>query len=136
MRTTFIASPDRPASALEIDRVFKALADPSRRELLDRLHALAGQTLAELCEGLSMTRQAVSQHLQQLEEANLVAVQWEGRAKRHYFNPVPSTRSTRAGSASSSATGSPPSAPSSAPWKETPMASERFVYVTPWSRAR
>ena len=85
------ASPtlERPASATEIDRVFKALADPSRRELLDRLHARAGQTLGELCEGLEMTRQAVTQHLQQLEEANLVAVQWEGRAKRHYFNPVP-----------------------------------------------
>ena len=80
---------DRPATAAEVDRVFKALADPSRRELLDRLHARAGQTLTELREGLSMTRQAVSQHLQQLEEANLVAVQWEGRAKRHYFNPVP-----------------------------------------------
>ena len=91
MRKSSLASPalERPASAAEIDRVFKALADPSRRELLDRLHARAGQTLGELCEGLEMTRQAVAQHLQQLEEANLVAVQWEGRAKRHYFNPVP-----------------------------------------------
>ena len=91
MRRTLPVSPslDRPASAAEIDRVFKALADPSRRELLDRLHARAGQTLGELCEGMTMSRQAVTQHLQQLEEANLVAVQWEGRAKRHYFNPVP-----------------------------------------------
>jgi DNA-binding transcriptional ArsR family regulator len=91
MRRSFPASPalDRPASAAGIDRVFKALADPSRRELLDRLHARAGQTLGELCEGLEMTRQAVAQHLQQLEDANLIAVQWEGRAKRHYFNPVP-----------------------------------------------
>ena len=91
MRKSSLASPvlERRASATEIDRVFKALADPSRRELLDRLHARAGQTLGELCDGLAMTRQAVAQHLQQLEEANLVAVQWEGRAKRHYFNPVP-----------------------------------------------
>ena len=91
MRRSLPVSPslDRPGSAAEIDRVFKALADPSRRELLDRLHARAGQTLGELCEGMAMSRQAVTQHLQQLEEANLVAVQWEGRAKRHYFNPVP-----------------------------------------------
>jgi DNA-binding transcriptional ArsR family regulator len=73
----------------EIDRVFKALADPSRRELLDRLHARNGQTLGELCHGLEMTRQAVTQHLQLLEEANLIAVRWEGRRKLHYFNPVP-----------------------------------------------
>lgn len=91
VRRSLLASPsqDRTASLTEVDRVFRALADPSRRELLDRLHARSGQTLGELCEGLSMTRQAVAQHLQQLEEANLVAVQWEGRAKRHYFNPLP-----------------------------------------------
>ena len=65
------------------------LADPSRRELLDRLHARNGQTLGELCHGLEMTRQAVTQHLQLLEEANLIAVRWEGRRKLHYFNPVP-----------------------------------------------
>jgi DNA-binding transcriptional ArsR family regulator len=73
----------------EIDRVFKALADPSRRELLDRLHEKNGQTLTELCKGLHMTRQAVTQHLGLLEEANLVAVQWRGREKLHYSNPVP-----------------------------------------------
>lgn len=73
----------------EVDKVFKALADPSRRELLDRLHVRSGQTLSELCEGLDMTRQAVTQHLGLLEEANLVAVQWQGREKLHYFNPVP-----------------------------------------------
>jgi len=72
-----------------IDRVFKALADPSRRHLLDRLHARSGQTLTELCDGLDMTRQAVTQHLELLEGANLVAVQWQGREKLHYFNPVP-----------------------------------------------
>jgi len=77
------------SSIKEIDRVFKALADPSRRELLDRLHGRNGQTLGELCRGLEMTRQAVTQHLQLLEEANLVAVRWDGRRKLHYFNPVP-----------------------------------------------
>jgi DNA-binding transcriptional ArsR family regulator len=73
----------------EIDKVFKALADPSRRQLLDRLHAKSGQTLNELCKGLDMTRQAVTQHLGLLEKANLIAVQWQGREKLHYFNPVP-----------------------------------------------
>lgn len=73
----------------EIDKVFKALADPSRRQLLDRLHAKDGQTLGELCDGLAMSRQAVTQHLGLLEEANLVSVQWRGREKLHYFNPVP-----------------------------------------------
>jgi len=79
----------RRSSIKDIDRVFRALADPSRRELLDRLHARNGQTLTELCRGLAMTRQAVTQHLHQLEDANLIAVQWEGRRKLHYFNPVP-----------------------------------------------
>ncbi len=69
--------------------MFKALADPSRRELLDRVHAKSGQTLTNLCAGLGMTRQAVTQHLAVLEEANLVSVQWQGREKLHYFNPVP-----------------------------------------------
>jgi DNA-binding transcriptional ArsR family regulator len=73
----------------EIDKVFKALADPSRRELLDRLHARSGQSLSELCQGLKMTRQSVAQHLGLLEDANLVSVQWQGREKLHFFNPVP-----------------------------------------------
>ncbi|MBI2799470.1 MAG: helix-turn-helix transcriptional regulator [Gammaproteobacteria bacterium] len=73
----------------EIDKVFKALADPSRRELIDRLHAKNGQTLSELCAGLDMARQSVTQHLGLLEEANLISVQWQGRDKLHYFNPVP-----------------------------------------------
>ena len=72
-----------------MDEVFKALADASRRELLDRLRADNGQTLGELCARLSMTRQAVSKHLAILEEANLVAVVWRGREKLHYLNPVP-----------------------------------------------
>ena len=72
-----------------MDEVFKALADASRRELLDRLHARNGQTLGELCEGLEMTRQAVSKHLVVLEAANLVVVLRQGREKLHYLNPVP-----------------------------------------------
>jgi len=72
-----------------IDRVFKALADPSRRELLDRLHARSGQTLTELGHGLGMTRQSVTQHLRLLESANLISTRRRGREKLHYFNPVP-----------------------------------------------
>ena len=72
-----------------MDEVFRALADASRRSLLDRLHAKNGQTLNELCEGLDMTRQAVTKHLAILEEANLVTTFKQGREKLHYLNPVP-----------------------------------------------
>ena len=72
-----------------MDRVFKALADASRRQLLDRLRADNGQTLGQLCAHLDMTRQAVTKHLAVLEEANLVVVLWRGREKLHYLNPVP-----------------------------------------------
>jgi DNA-binding transcriptional ArsR family regulator len=72
-----------------MDDVFKALADASRRSLLDRLHAKNGQTLNELCEGLAMTRQAVTKHLVILEEANLVTTLRHGREKLHYLNPMP-----------------------------------------------
>lgn len=72
-----------------MDEVFRALADASRRGLLDRLHARNGQTLNELCEGLAMTRQAVTKHLRLLEDANLVATVRHGREKLHYLNPVP-----------------------------------------------
>jgi DNA-binding transcriptional ArsR family regulator len=72
-----------------MDKVFKALADASRRELLDRLHADNGQTLGQLCETLAMSRQAVAKHLAILEEANLVVSLWRGREKFHYLNPVP-----------------------------------------------
>jgi DNA-binding transcriptional ArsR family regulator len=74
---------------MEMDEVFKALADASRRELLDRLRGDNGQTLNELCARLDMTRQAVSKHLAILEEANLVATVRRGREKLHYLNPVP-----------------------------------------------
>jgi DNA-binding transcriptional ArsR family regulator len=73
----------------DIDKVFKALADPGRRHLLDLLHRENGQTLMALCEDMDMSRQAVTQHLQLLEEANLVAIVWQGREKLHYLNPVP-----------------------------------------------
>jgi DNA-binding transcriptional ArsR family regulator len=72
-----------------MDKVFKALADPTRRQLLDRLFADNGQTLGQLCAHLDMTRQAVTKHLAVLEEANLVATIWRGREKLHYLNPVP-----------------------------------------------
>ena len=72
-----------------LDAVFKALADASRRKLLDVLHKDNGQTLSELCGHLEMTRQAVTKHLLLLEGANLVAVVWRGREKLHFLNPVP-----------------------------------------------
>jgi DNA-binding transcriptional ArsR family regulator len=76
------------------DLVFRAMADPARRALLDRLHAADGQTLGELCEGLlgeglAMTRQAVSKHLAVLEAADLVTTLREGRRKLHFLNPMP-----------------------------------------------
>jgi len=72
-----------------VDLVFKALADPSRRLLLDRLRARNGQTLGELCEHLDTSRQAVTKHLAVLESANLVVTIWRGREKLHYLNPAP-----------------------------------------------
>ena len=74
---------------MSMDAVFKALADPVRRELLDSLRERAGQTLGELCQGREMTRQAVTKHLAVLEGANLVASEKRGREKLHYLNPVP-----------------------------------------------
>lgn len=73
----------------DMDAVFKALADKSRRALLDRLFEKNGQTLSDLTEGLGMTRQAVSKHLAILEEANLVSALKRGREKLHYLNPIP-----------------------------------------------
>jgi DNA-binding transcriptional ArsR family regulator len=74
---------------MSMDDVFKALADPMRRQLLDDLHALSGQTLGALCEGRGVTRQAVTKHLAILEAANLIATEKRGREKLHYLNPVP-----------------------------------------------
>ena len=75
-----------PAKA---DKVFRALADPTRRYLLDRLHEHNGQTLTELCERVAMTRQSATQHLALLEDANLISTVRRGRQKLHYINPVP-----------------------------------------------
>jgi uncharacterized protein YndB with AHSA1/START domain/DNA-binding transcriptional ArsR family regulator len=72
-----------------MDKVFKALADQTRRYLLDRLHEHNGQTLGELCQRVDMTRQSATQHLAVLEAANLVSTRWRGREKLHYLNPVP-----------------------------------------------
>ena len=74
---------------MSMDAVFKALADPTRRALLDALRARNGQTLSELSERPDMTRQAVTKHLGILEAANLVVTQKRGREKLHYLNPVP-----------------------------------------------
>jgi DNA-binding transcriptional ArsR family regulator len=71
------------------EAVFRALADGSRRRLLDSLHRHNGQTLGSLCEGLDMTRQAVTKHLRILEEANLIATERAGREKLHFINLVP-----------------------------------------------
>ena len=73
----------------DVDKVFKALAAPERRLLLDRLRAQNGQALGGLCRHLEMSRQAVTKHLKLLEEATLVVTIWRGREKLHYLNPVP-----------------------------------------------
>jgi DNA-binding transcriptional ArsR family regulator len=73
----------------DTDLLFKALADPSRRKLLDLLHAHDGRTLSELCEHLDMTRQGVTQHLEVLQAANVVTAVRRGREKLHFLNPVP-----------------------------------------------
>jgi DNA-binding transcriptional ArsR family regulator len=73
----------------DTDLLFKALADPSRRKMLDLLHAHDGQTLNEICAHLDMTRQGVTQHLDVLESADLIATVRRGREKLHFLNPVP-----------------------------------------------
>ena len=114
----------------DIDKVFKALADPGRRLLLDRLHADNGQTLGQLCEHLDMTRQAVTKHLAVLEEANLVVVIWRGREKLHYLNPVPIHEIAERwiGKFERGRLASLPNSRNDS--KEKPMADSRFVYVT------
>jgi DNA-binding transcriptional ArsR family regulator len=74
---------------MDDDAVFRALADASRRKLLDRLHRKNGQTLGDLCQGLNMTRQAVAKHLAILKDANLVSWKRQGRERLHFINPVP-----------------------------------------------
>ncbi|REE90671.1 ArsR family transcriptional regulator [Paenibacillus taihuensis] len=72
-----------------MDNIFRALADASRRQLLDELFKRNGQTLTELCEHLEMTRQSVTKHLSILEDAQLVVTEWQGRSKLHYLNTAP-----------------------------------------------
>ena len=72
-----------------MDKIFKALADTSRRKLLDHLRTKNGQRLNDLCADLAMSRQAVSKHLKILEDANLITIVWKGREKLHFLNPVP-----------------------------------------------
>jgi len=72
-----------------MDAIFKALADPTRRQLLDSLLDTGGQTLTELIGGLDMRRQSAAKHLAILEDSGLISCQWHGREKRHYLNPVP-----------------------------------------------
>src|SRR5262245_34813156 len=115
---------------MSMDAVFRALADTSRRQLLDRLHARNGQTLNEMCEGLDMTRQAATKHLAILEEANLVATLKRGARSCTFSIPFPSTKSPSVGSASMSATGCEHWPSSRTTWKEKPMINDRFVYVT------
>jgi DNA-binding transcriptional ArsR family regulator len=74
---------------MDTDKVFKALADPTRRKLLDLLHEKNGQTLGQLCENLDMARQSATQHLAILEEASLLSTIRRGREKLHFINPVP-----------------------------------------------
>src|SRR5262245_50137709 len=75
--------------ALDADLVFFALADATRRSLLDRLFRRGGQTLGALCDGFAASRQAVTKHLRLLEAAGLVVTRWQGREKHHHLNPVP-----------------------------------------------
>ncbi len=84
-----MAEGKRRAAAEPADLVFKALADATRRDLLDRLHERNGQTLGELCALMPMARQSVTQHLAVLEAAALISTIWHGREKLHYLNPVP-----------------------------------------------
>ena len=86
---------------MHTDKVFKALADPTRRLLLDMLCENNGQTLGQLCQRLDMTRQSATQHLGILEDANLVSSQRRGREKHHFINPVPCMKFMKDGSGNS-----------------------------------
>ncbi|MAN76911.1 helix-turn-helix domain-containing protein [Pelagibacterium flavum] len=74
---------------MDDDKVFRALGDPTRRKLLDLLYENNGRTLSQLIEGLDMTRQSATQHLDILEAANLISTVKRGREKLHFINPVP-----------------------------------------------
>ena len=114
----------------DLDKVFKALADPGRRLLLDRLHAENGQTLGQLCEHMDMTRQAVTKHLKVLEEAIAGRPDLAGPREAALPQPGADPRDRRALDRQVRA-GAPPRSPTSRrSWKERPMADSRFVYVT------
>lgn len=87
--TCLLSAYPLPTGRMNADKVFKALADPTRRRLLDLLCERNGQTLGQLCEHLDMARQSASQHIGILEAANLVSTVRRGREKRHFINPVP-----------------------------------------------
>lgn len=72
-----------------MDKIFKALADETRRTLLDRLYEKQGQTLGEMCKGTNMQRQSATKHLKILEVAGLITIKWKGREKLHFLNPIP-----------------------------------------------
>ncbi|TGM87742.1 ArsR/SmtB family transcription factor [Leptospira bouyouniensis] len=78
-----------PKEGKDTDLVFKAMADPNRRKVLDLLFSKNGQTLSQLCEELDMQRQSATQHIDILINANLISVVWKGREKLHFINPVP-----------------------------------------------
>src|SRR5580658_6583846 len=114
----------------DLDKVFKALADPGRRLLLDRLHSDNGQTLGQLCERMDMSRQAVTKHLKVLEEASLVVPLWRGREKLHYLNPVPIHEIAERWIGKFERGRLRALADLKEKLEENPMADSRFVYVT------
>src|ERR687888_372384 len=117
------------AAYSEIDDVFRALADPSRRELLDRLNARNGQSLRELCEGLDMARQSVTKHLAVLEAASLVTSVRRGRERLHYLNPAPINAISERWINQYDQTRVRALADLKRAMEETPMAKPSFVYT-------
>jgi uncharacterized protein YndB with AHSA1/START domain/DNA-binding transcriptional ArsR family regulator len=113
-----------------VDDVFKALADPSRRQLLDRLNERAGQSLQELCSGLDMARQSVSKHLAVLESANLVVTRRRGRQKLHYLNVAPINDIADRWITSFHRARIEALADLKRALEETPVATQGFVYTT------
>ena len=113
-----------------VDDVFRALADPSRRDLLDRLNARNGQTLRELTAGLRMSRQSVSKHLAVLEDANLVTAVWRGREKLHYLNAEPIEAIGRRWISRYHAARVSALADLKTALEETPLTNPEFVYTT------
>src|SRR5919206_139349 len=114
----------------EMDGVFRALADPSRRQLLDSLNARNGQTLRELCEGLAMARQSVSKHLAVLAAAHLVTTARRGREKIHYLNAMPINAIAERWIRQYDRERAHALADLQAALEATPMSSNAFVYTT------